>query len=82
MRTFRDYDVDDIKVEERRSLLPKNMRRIRALGMNKDSPTWPGLTVATVLFVWWTWFVVSDWVGYGEPTFNVDGLKFYDFDEV
>ncbi|KAI9646809.1 hypothetical protein NHQ30_004808 [Ciborinia camelliae] len=84
MRTFHNFDIefDDINVEERRSLLPKSIGRVKSVKINRGSPAWPGLTVATVLFVWWTWFVISDIVGSKDPTIDADGQKYYDFDQI
>ncbi|KAM0144039.1 hypothetical protein ACHAO1_000318 [Botrytis cinerea] len=82
MKTFQDFDVDDAKVEERRSLLPKNIRRVKDVKVIRGSPKWPGLTIAVILFVWWTWFVISDLVGPGEPISDIHGDKYYEFDEI
>lgn len=82
MKTFQDFDVDDARVEERRSLLPKNIRRVKDVKVIRGSPKWPGLTIAVILFVWWTWFVISDLVGSGEPISDIHGDKYYEFDEV
>ncbi|KAF7907726.1 uncharacterized protein EAF01_005312 [Botrytis porri] len=82
MKTFQDFDVEDVKVEERSSLLPKTIRRVKNVKVVRGSPKWPGLTIATILFVWWTWFVISDLVGSGEPISDVHGKKYYEFDEI
>ncbi|ESZ96084.1 hypothetical protein SBOR_3561 [Sclerotinia borealis F-4128] len=82
MKTFQSFDIDDAKVEERRSLLPKTIRRTKRVKITKGSPAWPGLIVATVLFVWWTWFVILDIVGSKEPTFDADDKIYYDFEEI
>lgn len=82
MKTFQHFSLDDVKVEERRSLLPKTIKRVKSVKVARVSPAWPGLTVAAVLFVWWTWFVISDLIRSGNETINPYGDKYYDFDEV
>lgn len=87
MKTFQDFDIDDAKVrmEERRSLLPKGFRRVQNVKrITRVSPAWPGVIVATILFAWWTWFVVSDVVRppSKRPGIGVDGERYYGFDEV
>ncbi|TGO27764.1 hypothetical protein BPAE_0037g00490 [Botrytis paeoniae] len=82
MKTSQDFDVDDVKVEERRSLLPKTIRRAKNIKAIRGSPKWPGLTIATILFVWWTWVVISDLVRSEEPTSDIHGDKYYEFDEI
>ncbi|KAA8573083.1 hypothetical protein EYC84_003613 [Monilinia fructicola] len=87
MKTFQDFDIDDAKVrmEERRSLLPKGFRRVQNVKrITRVSPAWPGVIVATILFAWWTWFVVSDVVRppSKRPGIGVDGERYYGFDEI
>lgn len=82
MKTFQDFDVENTKVEERRSLLPKTIRRVENVKVIRGSPKWPGLTIATILFVWWTWFVISDSIRSGGPISDIHENKYYEFDEV
>ncbi|KAF5875581.1 putative alpha beta-hydrolase protein [Botrytis fragariae] len=82
MKTFQDFDVDDPKVEERRSLLPKTIRRVENVKVIRVPSKWPGLTIATILFVWWTWVVISDLVWSEEPISDIRGNKYYEFDEI
>ena len=82
MKTFQNFAIDNAELEERRSLLPKTNQRVKSVKITRSSPAWLGLTIAAVLFIWWTWFVISDIVGFKGPTLGADGKKYYDFDEV
>ncbi|APA08232.1 hypothetical protein sscle_03g030020 [Sclerotinia sclerotiorum 1980 UF-70] len=79
---MQEFDMNETKGEENRSLLPKSLRRVRNVRVARSYSTWPGLTVATLFFVWWTCSVISGLVGSRGPTLDMNGDKYYDFDEI
>lgn len=79
MKKVQDFDVDD-GFEERRSLLPRTVKRIKTIRVARSASALPGIIVAVVLFTWWSCAVLSDISNLSGASLDED--KYYDFDDV